>query len=220
VLSVVGFDLNQNFNKYSIDYKEFQRAFASGVELSKGYDHFFHAMSIRPKFSDNYNHSFNIEYFLENLDDYLQSKNSCLRENSSITLPDFYKMSGNIFGVGIYSGIIKYIKIAEENKSEIDYRPFHTLYEHKVSIYDSMEYVLKNYNIDDRSILREYEQVKQKFNYIRMLIIKYNINKSDKILQTVSSLILHYKDVEIAILNEFCSKLLTNITLFCKINSE
>jgi hypothetical protein len=208
VLSVVGFDLNHNFIKYHIDYEEFEQAFLSGVELGKGYGHFFHAMKITPKFSNSYKYSFNTGYFLDNLNDYLQSKNSYLRENRSTPLPKFYKLTDNIFGVGIYTELIKYInKIVEDKESEIDYRPFHTLYEHKVSIYDSISYIYKVYNIDEKNILREYEQVKHKFNYIRMLIIKYNISKSDKILYKVSSLISHYKDVEIDILNEFCIKL-------------
>jgi hypothetical protein len=208
IFLVIGFDKNHNFKNYCISYQEFEEAFNTGLELTKNVGDKRYFVEISSDFDENYKYQFSIHKFLSGLYDYLHSIDSSCRESNDIELFEHYKLPGNVFGMDIYNELIKYIKkTLIQNADIIDYRPFHTLYEHKNSIYESMAYIIKTNDMEADEILSEYEQVKNDFNYIRMLILKYNAKKSEKLLNEVELLILKGKSKEYDILTSFYNKL-------------
>jgi hypothetical protein len=66
-------------------------------------------------------------------------------------------------------------------------------------LYIQEKYCLKN----SKKYLKEYEIVANAFNDIRLQVIKYNISKSDKLIDSIYSEIKQYKDIEREILTEF-----------------
>lgn len=185
---VIGFDDKIQFCSYCVDYGTFEKAFYSGIEITREkdrsnntFDKNIYCTLISPRFDEHSNYAFNHFKFLYNLDDYIMSRNSYLRKVPYAF--ELYKMEGNIFGLNIYKAILEYLAEVEAEKKILDFRPFHTLYEHKIAIFDRMSYISKTYRINLRNELSKYEQIVESFNYIRLLTIKYNLTKSQDLLR-------------------------------------
>lgn len=208
-LLVIGFDNNADFTNLTIGLDAFEKAFSSGLNLSRTFDeennncgiNDFYCINIKMRYGLDYNYTFKPNNFMRNLNDYLYSIDSSKRESSSADVFDSYILPGNTFGINIYNDLLDYIK---NEKTFLDYRPFHTLYEHKYSIYERMLYIQENYCLrNSKKYLREYGIVADAFNDIRLQVIKYNISKSDKLIDSIYSEIEQYKDIEREILTEF-----------------
>lgn len=212
---VIGFDAKRKFCSYTVDYCTFEQAFSSGIKLTKDIQkndipnngNNMHCMQISMQPDKNYNYVFKPSNFLSNLYDYLHSEDSSLREDKNMVPFGLYKMKGNVFGVNIYNEIDKYLYKIKIEKITIDYRIFHTLYEHKNAMLERIVYISQMYNMNQDKNIQEYKHIVDSFNNIRMIGFKYNLTKSERLLNVISSTITQEKEIEIRILSEFYNSL-------------
>jgi len=199
-IMVIGFDNKYNFTDYCISYSTFRKAFVSGIQIARktdkrnGEDY---CRLIRPSFKENEKYLFNKDNFLSLLNDYLHSINTAnkiITEDPNYAL---YKSHKNIFGISVYEKIIQYLSSVINLQINIDYRPLHTLYEHKSIMYKRLQFIFSQYNIIDRNnYIKQCMDLEIECNTLRLLCIKYNINKKPKIINTMIEKLVKQKEIE------------------------
>jgi hypothetical protein len=216
-IAVLGFDNQNKFTSYEIDYDKFKSAFESGITVSKNdkrWDEYngVYGILFEVKNVNDFDYKFNISVFLEHLHEYIYSINSFNKQNDFIDsgYSHMYKLKDNIFGMDIYDHIIAYMENNKKNDSTLDYRIFHTFYEQKLSILDRLNYINTIYSNSTGfdNLISQFEEIFKAFKNARYHIIMYNISKKKNLLDKVISIFSMNKNKE--------KILLTNIYEYLK----
>ncbi|TXK84590.1 hypothetical protein [Paenibacillus sp. N3.4] len=139
------------------------------------------------------NYSFDIQNVTTLLMDYLDSKN---------TSRFFSMYSNNLnpakFGVSTYNNLLSLIDTSiDSNYSYIDRRPFQLLSEHKHLMQIRTNYLIENGYMDRNDKLsEELSLIINECLIIRNLILKYNMTKSQKILESIKPRIMNVIQTE------------------------
>jgi hypothetical protein len=216
-LTAVGFDDNKVYCSYEIDYEAFYKAFKNGLELTKGIgweDASFYALMLKSKYDNSFKYEFNITKFMTKFYDFLHSVNTGKNDYPETEtyypsqLHYLYTLKENVYGIDTYDAIIAYLKKTMEEKSLLLYVMFHTLYEHKVSIIDRLQYISDEFRLCNiRDIVNDYEHVVCTFDQIRLLALKYNKLKKESILIEMISNMERVKSTEKALLSKAYDRL-------------
>ncbi|MFZ5989296.1 MAG: hypothetical protein ACOYWZ_19550 [Bacillota bacterium] len=196
-ITAIGYDDNKVFCFYEIDYDAFDIAFKSALELTKGggwEDMCFYALKIKCRYDENYKYDFDISKFMSKFHDYIYSVNTGKKDYPYDIPCDYkdlhylYTLKDNVYGMEINDHVLEYIKKNVEEKSPLHYVMFHTLYEHKVSIMERLQYIEEQFHLKGMAeIINEYKQTVHSFDLIRHLALKYNKVKKDALLSDMIS---------------------------------
>ncbi|MFZ5989710.1 MAG: hypothetical protein ACOYWZ_21660 [Bacillota bacterium] len=191
-ITAVGYNDNKIFCSYEIDYEAFEIAFKNGLELTKdgGWEDIsFYGLKLKSRYDENYKYKFDISKFMSNFHDYVYSVNTGKRdypEDKSYDSKELYylhTLKDNVYGIDIYDHIIEYLKKTAEERTPLLYVMFHTLYEHKVSIMERLQYVADEFRIDGMAdIVSNYKQTIGSLDLVRHLALKYNKVKKESVL--------------------------------------
>lgn len=106
------------------------------------------------------------------------------------------------YGLAIYDRIIDYLNYCENQKENIDLRPFHIEYIHKSLMKERVLYLIENKFLhDDKNICESLKTLCEKLLAVRNLCIKYNITINHKLMSDIQLKLSEIKKNEQKILN-------------------
>lgn len=180
---------NNIYGEQKISFNEFNQSFISESGYNKGIRD-YSVMLFKHREAENlpyplnnynyFDYSFDVKNVKLFLNEYLYSM------NSEEKLRMYYNLNENIgFGMEVYDNIISNIKlkIKQDIKSEIDYRGYHGLMEHKEIMVKRIDYMVRNnylYKSEDLLIL--FKNIENRTHVLRNIILKYNVSLKDTIL--------------------------------------
>jgi hypothetical protein len=210
VIMAIGYSDNRTFTRYEINYRDFEIAFESALELTKngGWDDMaFYGLKMKNRFDENYIYSFDISKFLSRLYDYIHSVNTGKKDypvdDGSKDLHYLYTLKDNVYGIDINDHIIEYVKSRIEGKLPLSYVIFHTLHEHKLCLIERLHYLAEEFHIPGiRELIPEYEKIVSSFNSIKLMVLKYNVKKRETLLNDIIKTLEPEKERERAVLEK------------------
>ncbi len=141
----------------------------------------------------NNSYSFNIQKFIFMLKQYVYAEDST--KNLEVYLdmnkysPIFYDNELNmplVFGIDVYARLCSLIDFYNETDVPYDWRVLHLLYEHKQSIYQKLEYLMrKGYLERNEALLLQYDAIVAKAKLIENLGLKYQITRAKRVGQEI-----------------------------------
>lgn len=210
IIMAIGYSDNRTFTRYEINYKDFETAFESGLELTKngGWDDMsFYGLKMKNRFHEDYKYNFDISRFMSKLHDYIHSVNTGKKdypeEVGSKELYSLYILKDNVYGIDINDHIIEYVRSRMEGELPLSYVIFHTLHEHKLSLIERLDYIAEEFNIQGiRELIPEYEKIVKSFDFIKLLVLKYNVKKKESLLKDIITALEPQKEREKAVLEK------------------
>lgn len=194
-------DFFKNY-KYDFSYVHFH-------DFSKAYDNFNLTNQddfLKGVYLESYektNYKFNIEFVVNSLNDFLDSKNTSI-VSDLVELDDKDDIA---YGVEVYNVLINYLhKIKNHSLHFADVRPFHMIYEHKVAMITRIKFLHQNGYLNNFNHNKNYYEIlQQECLIIRTLIIKYgltnDINIIDKLIKKLEQVSTIEKEALYALLN-------------------
>ncbi|KGE17103.1 hypothetical protein [Paenibacillus wynnii] len=185
VFQVVGFK-DGFFQGYEVDYDIFLKAFRSGVKLSKLFDTYHginYFLCIEPRFDESTQYEFNTRNFMERVKEYVCCINTGKLNACDDLNHKMYQKEDNVFGIEVYECLIKEIEGCRKKLSLLDYRAFHTLYEHNVLMKERIEYL--RFDLGEQEFTESLNELVKLSNEIRMLVMKYNFSPEDEVLERI-----------------------------------
>lgn len=197
---VLGFDDKNNFNSYKISYDNFERGYASGVENSQvsdmyqGKNYFF---TMKMNVNEDYQYDFHVEIFLNYLKEYV----NCINTGMKCEDPngDMYKCDSIKYGIQVYDELLPIMEKIIEKKEIIDYRVFHTLYEHKTLMHKRLQYMANIIPIDNKAkedILNQSQNLAGIAQELRLNCIKYNLCRRETVMRMMIDQVNLLKNIE------------------------
>ena len=199
VINIIGYNNDGKYVASNISFCEFVKAFETNnlflklIEINKNkYDYNIF------KFKD-----FLVDYIKgtdckNKLDKYVDVSKGEL----SFFVGKYTNHTKVSFGIKIYDALKYYLMFVTSNDTEMDYRPFYTLYEHKVLMLERLNIVnvLEKKNID--KVILEYQNILEKSRIILNLIIKYQFKHEKEYIDQICKMLQEIKEQEICSLTE------------------
>ena len=151
--------------------------------------------------------TFDFDYLRETVKSYVSpDKDTEIKFNKYLTafISAGWKMKSYI-GSNVYDYLIRIITFDPMiGRDNIDARPFHGMYDHKVMMLKRFEYLYNKGYIDEEKfkISRVYEKVRDDCLKVRNMIIKYNITKRKSILDKIPQLLDNTKNLDVELLSD------------------
>ncbi|SFR76021.1 hypothetical protein [Anaeromicropila populeti] len=179
IFEVIGFK-DGFFQNYQVEYQTFLKAFQSGIEMSKKYDThqgINYIFCIKPNFDEKTEYKFNMICFLERLKEFIGCIDSGELYKSDDPNHKMYEKEGNVFGLKVFQCLTEELEHCKKALGLIDYRAFHTLYEHNVIMKERLELFQEKIpgNKMTPAMQTSMEELVSLSNKLRMLAIKYNL---------------------------------------------
>lgn len=174
VFQAICFNRQHSFEKVLFDYTSFNQAYESGklhYTESAPWAEVSAIELLKPKnFLCDY--PFDLSRFYHKLQNYMLSRgdSSILYnlESDKVLL----KQSQIKYGMQVYEDLIKGSLAIFEEKSIIDYRAFHLVYEHKTALYKRLTYIDTLYDMDLKGLIEEYSLVVKQASKVRFMCLK------------------------------------------------
>jgi hypothetical protein len=173
-VETLGFQENGDFGSLVVRYEHLQRAFYA-VEMDNGYDpdgvRLFGLMG-------QVSFHFDIQVVLEELEDYVFSRNTSERFRL------LAKPIDEVFGLATYSCLIEACAQLFQYPLWYDIRPLHILWEHKVCMLARIRYLEREgyLNLDD-GFGDLYAQIERDARTLRMMMLKLRASGDAKVLK-------------------------------------
>lgn len=205
---IYGYDrLNEQFNiadfyqhfKYSfstISFSQISKAFED-KELLESADQLGGIILVKPEKYEYFR--FDVKLLRSFIEDYLQSKPCRKRytDNYRIDIGDNRDLW--VYGLEVYSYILKYLELVLEQKVLLDLRAFQVLVDHKTLMISRIKYLADNKMLTEADFFyREFEAIKHEFMLIRNQAIRSFVtgNKEGvkKIISRIPQVIIKERD--------------------------
>lgn len=173
---VLGYSSNAVFETTEIKFEQLEEALFSHVEEEDKAASWLHNTIILLRKTDSCTYGFDLGNVYCSLQDYL------LKTDSGKIFSMFEKPKGeHVYGIDVYSYLRKYFNLLIDNKIGYDFRPIHTLYEHKKCMSMRLGYMASNCNIKDiDGIQSAYFNIENTALDARNLQIKYMMDSNPK----------------------------------------
>ncbi|RCX13842.1 hypothetical protein DFR58_11678 [Anaerobacterium chartisolvens] len=151
-----------------------------------------------------YAYDFDIQWVIQQIEDYLYSKNTYERLRMFNNPPQ-----NKIFGINTYRFLIDYIKeICNENFSEYDVRSLQIFYEHKKCMADRINYMCENSFLKKGEVfLNAYDNMQRDAFKCRNMLLKLEIKGNVNILNKIAAQIEQIYENEMVILPRLLEEL-------------
>jgi hypothetical protein len=106
-----------------------------------------------------------------------------------------------VYGIECYNELEKYAYSVIGTEDRIDHRAFYSFIEHKKLMLLRMQYLSKDYDLND--LIEKYTDLVNGFNILMNLVLKAILTKNNKTWEKVINYFKEYKEKEIILLNEF-----------------
>ncbi|MFB5763584.1 hypothetical protein [Paenibacillus medicaginis] len=194
---VSGYNSNVIFGEYEVTFEEFLLAF-NNCDKTKNREYI-----CLLAYNEEHNYHFDLELVIQSLKELRYSLNSSYHYRS-MSPP-----SNWIFGLSIYDHIIKYLD-TEVNflKEKIDFRIFHTLWEHKGVMLNRLKYLKEHHYLNDADeLIKIYSEIESDSLILRNMAMMYNLNENSAIITSITEKMTQIKSIEEAALSRLISQL-------------
>lgn len=175
ILSGVGF-LDTKFTTLDLMFDDLSKAFNSAKNLQQREDFSAdHELYLLRKKDYKNSFPFQIQTFKTKIANYLLST----LDLTSIYIKsiDDYKYS---LGISVYNSIMEHVDLYYIEKQNYYYNSIHAFYEHKKGILTRLNYIYEAYHYELENIIKEYQEVVNGINNIRLLYIKLGETRQNK----------------------------------------
>jgi len=190
VMFITGYCRDSQFKTSEVSFDDFEKSYHGAGEMIQngtfdnqdlGPDALWLFNNIKLyTFRESGHYEFNLKLVRETLKDYLYSRNTSERY-SMVDEPWTRR-----WGLDWYPCLKRYYQRLIEGEVHSDWRHLHTLWEHKVCMVRRMEYMEKRGIIDPGvSLKKEIYELEYKVNQLRLLMIKYTLNKQQRLLESI-----------------------------------
>lgn len=165
------------YEEFSISFDELKQAYLNNTNIDSNH-RLIQLLSMKAwRF-----YEFDIISVLEQLNEYLFSINSSLKNRTS-----FNTISGCFYGFDIYTQLKKYYLTWKDKASVI---PLHILLEHKKLMIKRIKYMIQNEYINEcQGIIDEYSIIFNNVAILKNIFIKFLINKNVDLIYNIGSLL-------------------------------
>jgi len=119
----------------------------------------------------------------------------------------------HIYGLATYDYLRKYVKSAFDGE-QVDPKALHVLWEHKKLMVLRLKYLYDiNYLLSVDYFVEKYENIEKQALVARNLLIKYNLTKDTKIIQSIVAILDTVEEKEKILVNELIVELSNRISL-------
>jgi hypothetical protein len=154
------------------------------------------------KFNKYANYSFDSLLVKNQLTDYLNS----IEDFTYRTCANHIK--GTVYGISVYECLQSYLETFISKEMEIDFKPFHFLYIHKLYMVNRIIYMKKNgwltFCFND---LDDWLYLKDALLLLRLKCLKYNQNKKDKTFLDIKNTLYEIKSKEFSLTERLIKKI-------------
>lgn len=199
VLSGIGF-LNTKFTTLDLMFDDLSKAFHSAKMLQQREDFAGdHELYLLRKKDYKNSFPFQIQTFKTKIANYLLST----LDLTSIYIKNIDDYKYNL-GISVYNSIIEHLDLYCMEKHNYYYNSIHAFYEHKKGILTRLNYIYQTYHYELENIIKEYQEVVNGINNIRLLYIKLGqtLQNKNKICERIKINLCICKDKEYNILSK------------------
>jgi len=192
---ITGYLANQTYGHTTVDYDNIESAFKA-IQLTdeSDYHNFTHVFKLNPK----YGYDFNLQWVMEQLEDYTYGKSSMWRWEG-IQGKDHMERS---WGIGIYDELVRKIKEQMEGDFILDHRPIYVLWEHKRMMNKRIAYMEnRGYFVSSQEVKEGYARLERMAATSRHQILKYWMTKDNRRLEELIKQLYQLKSEE-TLINE------------------
>lgn len=206
IYNIVGFDSSGNYSISEISFEILYRAICNeNICL----------ILLKLKEID---YNFDIDKFTEMLLDYTQAKDCRDKLSLYLDMESYNEVyydnkfnNAESFGINIYSCFNEILEFCAINKSNLDYRNFYLLYEHKLNMLSKIKYLkINNFLKNTYKIEEEFNKLINMAGIILRLSLKYNMNHDQQILMKIYGMLSKAEVIEKAILHKVTDQLQGN----------
>ncbi|GEM_PF-1121264 len=194
ILYVSDFFKNGVYSQAEISFADFDLAFNTN-HLTTNHD-YLRGMVYLYTFNDQYQDqfSFSADSQVHSIKNYFTKKP-----------PEYWEMfnyEGDRdrldFGMGIYTTLFNYVKETSDNKSQLDIRPFHLLYDHKKIMTLRLKYLYDNRHLLhlNQEHIDEFISIEVKARILVNAAFKYNLTRDRSILDSLQTQIRNIENEE------------------------
>jgi hypothetical protein len=170
----IGFDRSGDFAIDEIAFSEVERAVGS-ADLKGHYNQ--HGIGLmRP--ARRVTHTLDVAWIVEQLKDYLCSRNTSERFRALRTPDD------RIYGRATYGWLHRYFEHLADHHDSYDIRPIHILWEHKKVMADRARYLAARGLIDD-AVSRSLDEIALDVSVTRMMMLKARVMRDTALIERV-----------------------------------
>lgn len=213
-LNTIAFDNNNKFNILKYTFTEFKQAYENGKNSYSDDQPWLKNETveiIRPKAQNN-SSLCNTKAILTNIKKYVSGKD----EYSKIRPFNLEVFGDNAsFNNEVLSQVEAHLKYWERNEVCIDYRYIHLIYEHKVLMFDRIQYISELYNLNMEKIIKDYSVIKDESIILKNIFLKQELKetnfkalyrpiKDKDTINKLCNMLGSIKERETTILNTFC----------------
>lgn len=185
---------------FEVPFDKFREGFQYGISISEQVAEVFkeYTIALKPTFSQETQYEFHLQKFLENLYEYKESIRSLRYDDAEI-----YRQQENVFGIEVYDALIRELQAAHSQDRGLDYRLFHTLYEHKGILLEQMQFVYEKYGLSlEAEDLDCLVNLQKNSSLVRMRVMKYNFTMKKSLLQDCIDILTDMKKMEKPLLDK------------------
>lgn len=193
---------NMKYQNVTVGFSDVEKAYDT-VDLTNIDDLLEGIILLKPLVLNDY--KINIKKIVCFIGDYLNSKISGNAKMDGYRQDIETNQDNFVFGIDIYLFLRKYLEKFIDNKninrSDIDIRGFHVLYDHKILMLYRLEYLVKN-NYLDKRFVSIFKKILDNSKILRNLVIKGSVSSKEEIFKRAICLIENIKLVEKTALEE------------------
>lgn len=195
VYKILAFDKQNQFNKLIISYHNVELSFGyTGTKYfydKTGKDNYYNPIKFL-SINDEFSYKLDITLIKTLLIDYINSSNSL---NMLLTMRNINK--NLVYGISIYDELSRYFKQFSTCKKKYDIRPLHILWEHKKCMVIRLNFLKKDYVLNDiDDIMSDYQIIEKECMTMRNLLLKYLVNENPEIIKKIILTLSNVKEKE------------------------
>ncbi len=181
--SAIGYDRNGKYGIQLVDFASTLKAY--GSRESKNHMAIVsHALRQKTGRDSNIQCEFTLELVVDMLKDYIHSINTL--DRLKLVLRSNYRSNSLRFGI---EAVRKLRFEPSAANAPLDLRPSHCLWEHKKCMAERVQYLVENGYLDKvGNLVFEFGKIAKMAESLRLLAIKYNLQKQRKILHKMDNL--------------------------------
>ncbi len=192
----IGFDREGDYTVDEISFEEVERAIGS-ADLAGHYNQQGLGL-MRP--TKRVEYDLDVAWVVEQLEDYLRSRNSSKRFRVLATPDD------RLYGLATYGWLKRYFEHLIDHHDCYDIRPIHILWEHKKVMADRARYLASRGLIDDAFPV-ELDRLASDVAVMRMMMLKARTTKDTTLIERIGSRLDSVCEEEIPVLERLVTAL-------------
>jgi hypothetical protein len=209
LFDVVGFLSNQRYGNTKVSYDDMEKAYYD-FEPVEWKQYAEQTLLLKPFQSSLKTNEFNLQWVMDQLEDYLLAKPSDRR----MPVYELYKTSPHVWGTATYDRMRERLELQIENKFIVDHRAFYVMWEHKKMMNSRIAYMERQgYYTCSEGTVEGWRQLERSASVNVNLILKYWMTFDNKHLGQLIERLGKMKAEEVLILERMLQQYQSSLSL-------